>query len=90
MVQPNKNNSKIDGTLTGITTLGQSGAGSNGKRVVIHTPQISKTGTSPINAVQFHTQDTTFGGGRGSGAISLQGRGYSQYILSSVNSVENE
>ena len=32
------------------TTTGQSGPGSNGNEEVFHTPQSSKTGTSPLNA----------------------------------------
>ena len=41
----------IDGTLTGITTSGQSGAESNGHKEVLHSPQISRTETLQINAV---------------------------------------
>ena len=41
----------IDGTLTGATTLGQSGPGSNGNEGVLHIPQSSITGTSPPHAV---------------------------------------
>ena len=41
----------IDGTLTGTTTPGQSGPGSNGDEGVLHIPQTSKTGTSPSGHV---------------------------------------
>ena len=38
----------VDKTLPGATTLGQSGAGSNGNEVVLHIPQSSSiTGASP-------------------------------------------
>ena len=37
----------IDRTLSGATTLGQSGPGSNGNDGVLHIPQISKAGASP-------------------------------------------
>ena len=35
----------IDGTLIGTTTSGLSGFGSNSYEGVLHTPQISRTGT---------------------------------------------
>ena len=35
----------IDWTLSGATTLGQSGPGSNGNERVLHIPQIFKAGT---------------------------------------------
>ena len=38
-------------TLTGMTTLGQGGPGSNDNEGVLHTPRISKTGTSSSDAV---------------------------------------
>ena len=41
----------IDGTLTGATTPGQSGPGSNGNEGVLHIPQSSIIGTSPPDAV---------------------------------------
>ena len=37
--------------LTNTTTLNQSGPGINGNEGVLYTPQISKTGVSPSNAV---------------------------------------
>ena len=51
----------INGTLIGITTLGQSGPGSNGNEWVLHIPQSSKTGASPSNGLVSH-QDTHGGG----------------------------
>ena len=36
------------GTLSGTTTPGQSGPGSNGNEGVVHIPQSSRTGASPI------------------------------------------
>ena len=41
----------IAGTLTGTTTLGQSGSGSNGTKGVFHIPQSSRTGTSPSDCL---------------------------------------
>ena len=42
----------IDGTLTGITILGQSGSGNNeNKRVWLCTFQNLRTGTSPLDKV---------------------------------------
>ena len=41
----------MDGTLTGTTTLGQSGSESNGNEGVLHTPYISRIGDSPYDAV---------------------------------------
>ena len=55
-------NSK-DGTLTGTTTLSQSGPGSNTKKRILHTSYISRTGTSLSDEVYCHTQDTPFEGG---------------------------
>ena len=40
-----------NGILTSITTIGQSGPGSNGNKQVLYTPQISRTGASPEDAV---------------------------------------
>ena len=40
----------IDGTLTGITTLGQSGSGSNRKEGILHNPQSSRAGATPLIA----------------------------------------
>ena len=48
--------------LTGNTTLGQDGAGSIGNKRVLHTLQVSRTGTSPLDAVTCHAQDTPFEG----------------------------
>ena len=41
----------VDRTLSGATTLGQSRPGSNGNEGALHTPQISKAGASPSDAV---------------------------------------
>ena len=41
----------IDGTLTGTTTLGYCGPGSNGNEGVLNTTQISRTGALPSDAV---------------------------------------
>ena len=41
----------IDGTLSGATTPGQSGLGSNGNEELLHIPQISKAGASPSNSL---------------------------------------
>ena len=41
----------IDRTLTGTTTLGQSGLGSNGNEEVLHISQSSKTGASPSDGL---------------------------------------
>ena len=46
--------------MTGSTTLGQSWLGSNGNEGVLHTPQIFRTGASPIDTIQFYIQDTLF------------------------------
>ena len=37
----------IDTTLSGVSTPGQSGLGSNGNEELLHIPQISDSGTSP-------------------------------------------
>ena len=41
----------IDGTVTGTTTSGQRGPGSNSNEGVLHTPQIFWTGVSPLDVV---------------------------------------
>ena len=42
----------IEGTLSGPTTLGKSGSGSNGNKGVLHIPQSSSiTGTSPSDSL---------------------------------------
>ena len=41
----------INGTLTGPTTLGQSGADSNGNEGIQHILQSSRTAASPADAV---------------------------------------
>ena len=51
------------GPLTDYTTT--SGAGSNGIEVVLHTLQNSRRGTSPSDAVYYHTPDTLFSEGGG-------------------------
>ena len=44
----------IDSTLSGTTTLGQSGLGSNGNEGVLHIPQSSRiTGASPSYCLMF-------------------------------------
>ena len=41
----------INGTLLGNTTLGHSGIGSKDNKMILNTPQISRTGVSPSKAV---------------------------------------
>ena len=41
----------MDGTLTGTTTLGQSGSGTNGNEEIFHSLQISRTEASPSDTV---------------------------------------
>ena len=41
----------LNGTLSDMTPLGQSGPGSNGNEGIFHTPQISRTGASAPDAV---------------------------------------
>ena len=41
----------IDRTLSGTTSLGQSGPGSNDNEGVIHIPPSSKTGESPLDCL---------------------------------------
>ena len=48
----------MNGIITGTTTLGKSGPGSNDNEEVLHTPPISKNGASPPDAVLCHTQDS--------------------------------
>ena len=50
----------IDRTLTGITTLDQSGIESNSNKGVLHMPHSYRTGASPSDAVEYHTQDTPY------------------------------
>ena len=45
----------IDGTLTGITTLGQSGLGSNFNEGVFHIPQSSRTGALWSDSLVLYT-----------------------------------
>ena len=47
----------IDRTLTGATTPGKKGPWSYNNDVVLYTPQISKTGTSPSDAAKCHIQN---------------------------------
>ena len=47
-------------TLTGTTTLGQSRPESNGIGEWLHTPQITRTGTLPSDAIWCHTQNSHF------------------------------
>ena len=51
----------IDGTLTGTTIPGQSELRSNGNKWVLYTPQIYRIGTSPSDAILWHTKDSFFG-----------------------------
>ena len=41
----------IDRILTGTTTYGQSGPGSNGNEKILLTPQLSRTGALQLDAV---------------------------------------
>ena len=50
----------LERILAGTTSLSQSWPGSNGNEGVLQTPQISRTGTSPSDAVFCHIQDTSF------------------------------
>ena len=53
----------IDRALSGITTLGQSGTGSDGNEGVLRIPQSSSiTGISPADCLLSH-QDTRWWGG---------------------------
>ena len=45
----------IDRTLSGATTPGQSGPGSNDNKRVFHIPQISKAGASPLDCLMSHS-----------------------------------
>ena len=65
MTLSNANNFKTDQHmgLTGTTTLSQSGPGSNVNEGVLHTPQISRTGALPSDAVECYIQNTLFRGG---------------------------
>ena len=45
--------------LVNSTTLSQSGPGSNGNEGVLHIPQSSRTGASPSDAIECHTEDTS-------------------------------
>ena len=49
-----------DGTLTSTINPGQVGSRNNINNIVSHTPKISRTGTTPSDAVLCHTQDTPF------------------------------
>ena len=51
--------------LLGTNTPGQSGSKSNDDKTVLHIPKILRTGSTPSDAVQYHTQNTTFSCGRG-------------------------
>ena len=44
----------IDRTLSGATTLGQSGLGSNGNKRVLHIPQSSRAGASPSDCLMSY------------------------------------
>ena len=47
-------------TLKGTTIPGLNGNESNRNKGVVHTPQMSRWGTSPSDAVLCHTLDTPF------------------------------
>ena len=49
----------FDGTLTGTTTPGQSGPGSNGHEGVLHIPQNFMTGATPIRCILVPYQGQT-------------------------------
>ena len=53
---------KLDETLAGTTSQGQSGPGSNVNQGVLHIPQTSRTRASLFNAVLCHTQNTPLSG----------------------------
>ena len=72
----NKSIWPIDGTLTGTTTPGQSGTGSNGNKRVLHSPQSSRTETR-YSLVSYSGYPIFFFGGGG----------YSQHNLSLINKV---
>ena len=44
----------IDRTLSGATTLGQNGLGSNGNKGVLHIPQISKAGAMLLDCLESY------------------------------------
>ena len=44
----------IDRFLSGATTPGQSGPGSNGNKGVLHIPQMSKAGASPSDCLMSY------------------------------------
>ena len=67
-----KSISLIGRTLTGTTTRGKSGPGSNGNEEIFHIPQISRTRTSLSDAVQYPTPNTPFLVTSGVGATALQ------------------
>ena len=50
----------IVGTLTGNITMGRRRSWSNGNEGVLHTSQISRTGTSPSDAILCYTKDIPF------------------------------
>ena len=54
----------IDKILTNITTVSQSGPGSNGDEKVFYIPQSSKTGASPSYGLEFYPEHLLVGVGR--------------------------
>ena len=52
----------IDRTLSHVTTLGQSGHGSNGNEGVLHIPQIFKIGALPSDGLISYIQETRWRG----------------------------
>ena len=53
----------MNGILTGTTTMGQNGPGSNTSEEVLCVLQISQTGFSISDAILGRTQDISFGSG---------------------------
>ena len=52
-----------DNTLSGATTPGQSGPGSNGSEGVLHIPQISKARALPSDGLMSYPGHSLVGGG---------------------------
>ena len=62
----------IDRTLSGATTPGQSGPGSNTNEVVLHTPQNSLTVASPSYCQMSSSGHSLVGGGRSYSSEEMQ------------------
>ena len=52
----------IDRTLSGVTSLGQSGPGNNSNQGVLHIPQSSRTGASPSDCLASYPGHSLGGG----------------------------